>query len=122
MPTNLYGPGDNYHPSHSHVMAALIRRFSEAKANQAKEVVCWGSGSPKREFLHVDDLASAAVFCLERWQIEDPCTQPGFLNVGTGTDISIKDLVILLAGKIGYDGKITWDKSKPDGTPANFSM
>ena len=117
MPTNLYGPGDNYHLSNSHVMAALIRRFSEAKANQLKEVVCWGSGSPRREFLHVDDLANAAVFCLERWQIKNPGNEPDILNVGTGHDISIKNLANLLAEVTGYDGEIIWDKSKPDGTP-----
>ena len=117
MPTNLYGPGDNYHPSHSHVMAALIRRFSEAKVNHLKEVVCWGTGSPMREFLHVDDLANAAVFCLEHWQIKQPGKEPDILNVGTGRDISIRALASLLAQITEYQGKITWDESKPDGTP-----
>ena len=117
MPTNLYGPGDNYHPSHSHVMAALIRRFSEAKVNHLNEVVCWGTGSPMREFLHVDDLADAAVFCLEHWQIKQPGNEPDILNVGTGRDISIKALASLLAQITGYQGKIIWDESKPDGTP-----
>ena len=117
MPTNLYGPGDNYHPSHSHVMAALIRRFSEAARSGSDEVVCWGSGSPRREFLHVDDLASAAVFCLERWQ-HDPCShEPAFLNVGTGVDLSIKELATQIAAATGFQGRIAWDSSKPDGTP-----
>jgi len=98
-------------------MAALIRRFSEAKLNQLKEVVCWGTGSPMREFLHVDDLADAAVFCLERWQIKQPGKETDILNVGTGRDISIKALANLLAQITGYEGKIIWDESKPDGTP-----
>ena len=117
MPTNLYGPGDNYHPSHSHVMAALIRRFSEAACSGSDEVVCWGSGSPRREFLHVDDLASAAVFCLERWQHDPSSHEPAFLNVGTGVDLSIKELATQIAAATGFQGRIAWDSSKPDGTP-----
>ena len=117
MPTNLYGPGDNYHPHHSHVMAALIRRFSEASKNNLKEVVCWGSGTPKREFLHVDDLASAAVFCLENWKYNPDNEEPSYLNVGTGSDVSIKALAEKIAEKAGFQGKIAWDSSKPDGTP-----
>ena len=117
MPTNLYGPGDNYHPSHSHVMAALIRRFSEAARSGNDEVVCWGSGSPRREFLHVDDLASAAVFCLERWQHDPSSHEPAFLNVGTGVDLSIKELATQIAAATGFQGRIAWDSSKPDGTP-----
>ena len=117
MPTNLYGPGDNYHPSHSHVMAALIRRFSEAARNGADEVVCWGSGSPQREFLHVDDLAAAAVFCLERWQHDPASAEPAFLTVGTGVDLSIKELAEQIAAATGFQGRISWDSSKPDGTP-----
>ena len=117
MPTNLYGPGDNYHPSHSHVMAALIRRFSEAARSGNDEVVCWGSGSPRREFLHVDDLASAAVFCLERWQHDPSSHEPAFLNVGTGVDLSIKELATQIATATGFQGRIAWDSSKPDGTP-----
>ena len=117
MPTNLYGPGDNYHPSHSHVMAALIRRFSEAARSGSDEVVCWGSGSPRREFLHVDDLASAAVFCLERWQHDPSSHEPAFLNVGTGVDLSIKELATQIATATGFQGRIAWDSSKPDGTP-----
>ena len=117
MPTNLYGPGDNYHPSHSHVMAALIRRFTEAARNGASEVTCWGTGSPRREFLHVDDLASAAVFCLEKWRYSPENDEAAFLNVGTGTDISIKELAELIAIETGFKGSIEWDTSKPDGTP-----
>jgi len=115
MPTNLYGPGDNYHPTNSHVMAALIRRFHEAKESNAASVTCWGTGTPRREFLHVDDLGEACVFALENW-----C--PGldelqFLNVGTGIDLSIKELAYLVAKTVGYEGDIQWDSSKPDGTP-----
>ena len=120
MPTNLYGPGDNYHPTNSHVLPALIRRFHEAKEAGAPSVTCWGSGSPLREFLHVDDLADAAVFCLERWQ---PSITPAeadplqFLNVGTGVDLPIRELAALVAEAVGYRGEILWDRSKPDGTP-----
>lgn len=115
MPTNLYGPGDNYHPSHSHVLPALIRRFHEAKLAGAEQVVCWGTGTPRREFLHVDDLAEAAVFCLERWQ--PAADEPQFLNVGTGEDLPIRELAELVARSVGFRGTIAWDTSKPDGTP-----
>ncbi len=111
MPTNLYGPGDNYHPQNSHVMPALIRRFHEAKAANQSEVMAWGTGSPKREFLHVDDLADACAFLL---QLDDP---PDLVNVGYGTDITIRELVELVAEVVGYAGTIVWDESKPDGTP-----
>ena len=117
MPTNLYGPGDNYHPSHSHVMAALIRRFTEAARNGSDEVTCWGTGSPRREFLHVDDLADAAVFCLEKWAYDPKNAEPAFLNVGTGSDITIKELAESIASATGFGGKINWDTDKPDGTP-----
>jgi len=117
MPTNLYGPGDNYHPCHSHVMAALIRRFTEAARNGADEVTCWGTGSPRREFLHVDDLANAALFCLENWAYNPEYNEPEFLNVGTGSDISIKELAECIAATTGFEGKIQWDTGKPDGTP-----
>ncbi len=123
MPTNLYGTNDNYHTKQSHVMAALIKRFCEAKNNSYDEVTCWGTGSPMREFLHVDDLGEAAVFALEKWD-------PGFhkyegeniqnlsyLNVGTGLEISISDLAQKIAKITKFKGKISWDKSKPDGTP-----
>jgi len=115
MPTNLYGPGDNYHPSHSHVLPALIRRFHEAHESGQPEVVCWGSGSPRREFLHVDDLADAVMFCLEHWQPQ--LEEPQFLNVGTGVDITIAELAERVAEAVGYRGAIRWDASKPDGTP-----
>lgn len=111
MPTNLYGPGDNYHPRNSHVMPALIRRFHEAKVDGLKEVDAWGTGSPRREFMHVDDLADACAFLL---QADDP---PDLVNVGFGTDVTIRELVELVASVVGYPGRITWDESKPDGTP-----
>ena len=115
MPTNLYGPGDNYHPTNSHVLPALIRRFHEATVAGDEEVSCWGSGSPRREFLHVDDLADAAVHCLEHWQPADDEIQ--FLNVGTGSDLPIRELAELVAEAVGFQGRIAWDASKPDGTP-----
>jgi GDP-L-fucose synthase len=115
MPTNLYGPGDNYHPVNSHVLPALIRRFYEAASGNADTVTCWGTGTPRREFLHVDDLADAVVFCLEHWRPSDQETQ--FLNVGTGKDLSIRELAELVADGVGYRGKLVWDSSKPDGTP-----
>jgi GDP-L-fucose synthase len=115
MPTNLYGPGDNYHPTNSHVLPALIRRFHEAAQTGAESVTCWGSGSPRREFLHVDDLAEAAVFCLENWQPGNDEIQ--FLNVGTGTDVTIRELAEQVAAAVGFRGSILWDASKPDGTP-----
>ena len=115
MPTNLYGPGDNYHPTNSHVLPALIRRFHEAEEANAPSVSCWGTGSPLREFLHVDDLGSACVFALEQWS-----PAPGeltYLNVGTGVDLSIRELAYAVATATGYQGNIHWDSSKPDGTP-----
>ena len=115
MPTNLYGPGDNYHPQNSHVLPALIRRFDEALAAASPQVVCWGTGTPRREFLHVDDLADAAVFCLENWQPKVDELQ--FLNVGTGVDLPIRELAEGVAAAVGYQGAINWDTSKPDGTP-----
>ena len=124
MPTNLYGPGDNYHPTNSHVMAALIRRFHGAKESNAPSVTCWGTGTPRREFLHVDDLGEACVFALEHWNPgaahapRDSAGQPlTFLNVGTGVDLSIRELAEAIAQSIGYQGEILWDASKPDGTP-----
>ncbi len=111
MPTNLYGPGDNYHPQNSHVMPALIRRFHEAKMAELPEVVAWGTGRPQREFLHADDLADACAFLL---QLEAP---PDLVNVGCGTDVTIRELVEMVAEVVGYKGRIVWDKSKPDGTP-----
>lgn len=111
MPTNLYGPGDNYHPEHSHVLPAMIRRFHEAKMEGAKEVVCWGTGTPKREFLHVDDLAQACLFLMDQHHAA------GWVNVGTGADLSIQDLALLVAQTVGYEGTVSWDHSRPDGTP-----
>lgn len=120
MPTNLYGPGDNYHPENSHVIPALIRRFHEAKVASAKEVVIWGTGSPKREFLYVDDMAAASVFVMELTKERyDSVTSPmqNHLNVGFGTDIMIADLAALISKVIGYEGQIVFDTTKPDGSP-----
>ena len=124
MPTNLYGPGDNYHPQNSHVLPALIRRFHEAAKTEAASVTCWGSGSPMREILHVDDLGDACVFALERWSAlaaDAPKDESGealaFLNVGTGVDCTIKQLAEQVAAATGFVGEIHWDTSKPDGTP-----
>lgn len=111
MPTNLFGPGDNYHPEHSHVPAALIRRFHEAKVSRAPKVVVWGSGQPRREFLYVDDLADACVFMLKNYSDEI------FLNVGTGEDVTIAEFARLVAETVGYEGEIAFDMSKPDGAP-----
>lgn len=111
MPTNLYGPNDNYHPENSHVLPALIRRFHEAKRDGLSEVTIWGTGTPRREFLHVDDLADACLFLM------DTFNEPGFVNIGTGTDLSIQELAQLVARIIGFEGQITNDLSKPDGTP-----
>jgi len=111
MPTNLYGPGDNYHPENSHVLPALIRRFHEAKVQEAPEVVVWGSGSPLREFLHVDDLAAGLIHLLE---LKNP---PDWVNVGYGSDVTIRELAETVQHVIGYKGKLTWDSEKPDGTP-----
>jgi len=123
MPTNLYGPGDNYCLNNSHVLAAFIRRFYEAKLNNADTVTCWGSGSPLREFLHVDDLSDAVKFVLESWDpkensfLDEANNDIFYLNVGTGKDITIKELAEKISRKINFEGKIIWDKSKPDGTP-----
>jgi GDP-L-fucose synthase len=115
MPSNLYGPGDNYHPENSHVLPALIRRFHEAKESGAESVACWGTGSPMREFLHVDDLGDACIFALEKWQPSSDELQ--YLNVGTGIDLTIKELAESVADVIGFTGEIIWDTTKPDGTP-----
>lgn len=111
MPTNLYGSGDNYHRENSHVLPALVRRFHEAKEANQQEVVAWGTGSPRREFLHVDDLADACAFLLK---LTNP---PGLINVGTGIDVTIKELTTLVAEIVGFTGRINWDSTKPDGTP-----
>lgn len=111
MPTNLYGPGDNFDLQTSHVLPALIRRFHEARVNGAAEVTLWGTGTPRREFLHVDDLAAAACFLMENYDGAEP------LNVGTGEDLTIAELAALVARIAGYEGRISYDFSKPDGTP-----
>ena len=111
MPTNLYGPNDNYHPENSHVMAALIRKVYVARQSRAEEVIVWGSGAPLREFLHVDDLGSAIEFLLTNYDSDEP------INVGTGKEISIADLARLITNQLGYRGRLVFDRSKPDGTP-----
>ena len=111
MPTNLYGPGDNYHPTHSHVVPALIRRFHEAKLAGLEEVTCWGDGSPLREFLYVDDLADLCVFLMNHYS----GSETG--NAGTGRELTIRELTTLVAETVGYKGRITWDTTKPNGTP-----
>jgi GDP-L-fucose synthase len=111
MPTNLYGPGDNYHPQNAHVLPALIRRFHEAKEAGAAEVVAWGTGTPRREFLHVDDLADACAFLL---RLSNP---PDWINVGSGTEVTIKELTETVASVVGFRGRIAWDAAKPDGSP-----
>ncbi len=111
MPTNLYGPNDNYDLNNSHVLPALIRKFHEAKLNSEKEVIVWGTGSPMREFLHVDDLATACLFLMQNYNEE------GLINIGTGTDLSIADLAEMVKNIVGFTGQIIYDKTKPDGTP-----
>jgi GDP-L-fucose synthase len=110
MPTNLYGPGDNFHPENSHVLPGLIDRFHKAKLNNDTEVVCWGDGSPMREFLHVDDLAEACTFLMDNYDSGD------IINVGTGIDINIRGLADIVASVVGYEGFIIWDTTKPNGT------
>lgn len=111
MPTNLYGPYDNFHPENSHVMPALIRRFHEAKVKVAKEVVVWGSGTPLREFLYSEDMADACIYLMENYEGND------FFNIGTGKEITISGLAEIIKEVVGYEGEIVWDSSKPDGTP-----
>lgn len=111
MPTNLYGYNDNYHPQNSHVLPALIRKFHEAKVNHTAEVVIWGSGSPMREFLFADDLADACYFLMDSYN------EPNLINIGTGVDLTIKDLALLVKKVTGFEGELTFDSSKPDGTP-----
>jgi len=111
MPTNLYGPGDNYHPEHSHVMAGLLRRIHEAKIANAPTVTVWGTGTPRREFLHVDEFADASVFLIKTYSGEEP------VNIGVGTDLSIAELARMIADVVGYRGEIVYDRSRPDGTP-----
>ena len=111
MPTNLYGPNDNYHPEHSHVLPALIRRFHEAKQSGAEQVTCWGDGSPLREFLYVDDLANLCVFLMNNYSDNET------VNAGTGKELTIKALTELVAQVVGYEGRIEWDTTRPNGTP-----
>jgi GDP-L-fucose synthase len=111
MPTNMYGPGDNFHPTNSHVIPGMLRRFHEAKASNAPEVVVWGTGTPLREFLHSDDLAAALLMLMERYE------EPGTINVGSGDEVSIGELARTMAAVTGYTGTIRFDTSKPDGTP-----
>jgi len=123
MPTNLYGPGDNYHPENSHVIPALIRRFHEAKISNAPEVVIWGTGTPRREFLYVDDMAQASVFVMQLdKKTYDSQTQPmqSHINVGCGKDITINELAHAIANATGYVGKISFDPTKPDGSPRKW--
>jgi GDP-L-fucose synthase len=114
MPTNLYGPGDNYHPENSHVLPALLRRFHEAKENGAPTVTLWGTGVARREFLHVDDLAAALLKLLE---LDNP---PDWINAGSGSDITIFDLAHIISRITGFQGELAWDSTKPDGTPRKF--
>jgi GDP-L-fucose synthase len=109
--TNLYGPGDNYHPEYSHVVAALIRRFHEAKISGVSNVVVWGTGTPRREFLYVDDLADACIYLMKNYSGHE------LVNIGTGKDITIAEFARVVAATVGYTGEISYDRSKPDGTP-----
>ena len=111
MPTNLYGPNDNYDLNNSHVLPALLRKFHEAKVNKQPEVTVWGTGTPRREFLHADDMANACVYLMKNYN------EPGLVNIGTGEDISIKELAEMIQEITGYNGKIIFDTTKPDGTP-----
>jgi GDP-L-fucose synthase len=123
MPTNLYGPGDNYHPENSHVIPALLRRFHEAKVSNAPEVVIWGTGTPRREFLYVDDMAAASVFVMQlSKEIYDSQTEPmqSHINVGCGSDVTIAELAAVVGAAVGYQGKISFDVSKPDGSPRKW--
>ena len=111
MPTNLYGPHDNFHPEHSHVLPALLRRFHEAQRDGLQEVTVWGSGTPRREFLHSDDLANACLFLMEHYE------SPEIINIGWGQDCTIRELAEMIAKTVGYTGTLKWDDSRPDGTP-----
>jgi GDP-L-fucose synthase len=123
MPTNLYGPGDNYHPENSHVIPALIRRFHEAKLKEHSQVVIWGTGTPRREFLYVDDLAQASIFVMELEQaiyLQRTQSMLSHINVGFGSDVSILELAVLIKEVVGYSGQISFDTSKPDGAPRKW--
>jgi GDP-L-fucose synthase len=114
MPTNLYGPGDNYHPEYSHVVAALIRRFHEAKLSGVSNVVVWGTGTPRREFLYVDDMADACIHLMKNYSADE------LVNIGTGEDITIAEFARVVAATVGYGGEISFDPSRPDGTPRKW--
>jgi GDP-L-fucose synthase len=123
MPTNLYGPGDNYHPENSHVIPALIRRFHEAKVSNTSKVVIWGTGIPRREFLYVDDMAAAALFVMEldkKIYVKHANSMLSHINVGFGSDVSIAELAQAISNVVGYQGKITFDPSRPDGSPRKW--
>jgi GDP-L-fucose synthase len=123
MPTNLYGPGDNYHPENSHVIPALIRRFHEAKVSNSPEVVIWGTGAPRREFLYVDDMAAASVFVMglkRSTYHQDTMILQSHINVGFGSDITIAELAKAVGRAVGYEGRIAFDLSKPDGAPRKW--
>ena len=124
MPTNLYGPRDNYHPNDSHVMASLIRKFHNAKINHLNNVTCWGTGKPLREFLYVEDFAEACLFLLKKWDLKSDYlpkdingNKLNWINVGSDFEISIRDLAEKVSKIVGFDGEIIWDQTKPDGTP-----
>ena len=114
MPTNLYGPGDNYHPEYSHVVAALIRRFHQAKLSRIGDVVVWGTGTPRREFMYVDDLADACIHLMKNYSSHE------LVNIGTGEDVTIAEFARVVAAVVGYTGTISFDSSKPDGTPRKW--
>jgi GDP-L-fucose synthase len=123
MPTNLYGPGDNYHPENSHVIPALIRRFHEAKINKSKEVIIWGTGNAKREFLYVEDMAAASLFVMglnSQIYLSHIHPQQSHINVGYGSDVSIGELAKMVSRVVGFNGKIGFDTSKPDGAPRKY--
>ena len=122
MPTNLYGPGDNYHPQNSHVLPSFIRKFSDAKSNNLKNVICWGTGEALREFLYVEDLADACLFIIDNWSkiqkdISKNFKDISWINIGSDFEISIKDLAHKISDIVGYKGSIIWDSTKPNGTP-----
>lgn len=117
MPTNLYGPGDNYHPENSHVIPGLIRRFHEAKMNRSPEVIVWGTGSPLREFLYSEDLARACVFLMQNYDVADQKNGGDIVNIGSGIEVSIRELAETVKQVVGYEGELIFDSTKPDGTP-----
>lgn len=117
MPTNLYGPGDNYHPENSHVIPGLVRRFHEAKIENKSEVVVWGTGKPLREFLYNEDMARACIFLMENYDVTSDSSGGQFVNIGSGIEVSIRELALIIKEVVGYEGALRFDTSKPDGTP-----